>query len=744
MPSSHQGWSFNLRAYDFSSGSDSDNDGDGTVASTNLSAVAHRSPHDQSSTVSDDAQLLRDIDLSSRTDSAAYKPNPWTIAKVNATSRKHHPVDFSAATCSRAPLAKKKPRGKIVEAFEKQCARRTNVPSQHAQQLAIPRTLPPGEVFQPAVASPPSTSLSDRLPPSSARHRNVASQLSACSAVPTLRSSTFTDTRFNQSDQPIVLRSSVLYTQDASSMVPQTPHTMTRSLAPVTPVSMFRSSAPSVSARKNIPISGAHTPSSNVPSNSHRFPDCLDASVGTQSFVRTVTEEEVFSHLTSIPQTPSHPILSDSVSVTKNPTCKIEEIASTSRLGLTPEEIKTSVSSQTSCYARFLRPGVSPQLLYSPHQTVTRPSSFVLKAEDTESTALPRSVVPATFPDTKSSILGQQSSVGRNGTRSPLRNRPTSRISPTNTRLLHYSDQPSPLHVDSPALIEPRSMLAITSTVSLDANTRTVDHLTPARRAPPSAIPLPAQRLYPTGPSSVISSMHTSISDHSPRATKRLHNAKRDAYTAFPTTPDSGWSTLSSTKRPRNEPSRIGDARKSVRSSGRFRLPPSLLPSRDAIPTRQKLRIVTYRPPPPEERHAACKIIVSDDESDEACTRGISAASGSCELMFKRSGRKLDCMSSDTDCVADHFPKHSPAQKSTSARRSPRHKSFPHMVSRAILPSPPTSDPPLPLLDVNEQQKSSSDDLRMEFRTHNLGQRYSATRRAIAKVCLLSIWNTFR
>lgn len=61
-------WSFDLRSCH--------NDGSGTEGS----------PHTEHPT-SEDARLAKELDLSSRYDQAEFKPNPWSIAKVNAGSR---------------------------------------------------------------------------------------------------------------------------------------------------------------------------------------------------------------------------------------------------------------------------------------------------------------------------------------------------------------------------------------------------------------------------------------------------------------------------------------------------------------------------------------------------------------------------------------------------------------------------------------------------------------------------------
>jgi hypothetical protein len=65
-------WSFSLRTGTYADSDDSDSDSDATAIDT---------PSKQT-------QLFKDLDLSSREDTAQYKPNPFSIAKVNAALRK--------------------------------------------------------------------------------------------------------------------------------------------------------------------------------------------------------------------------------------------------------------------------------------------------------------------------------------------------------------------------------------------------------------------------------------------------------------------------------------------------------------------------------------------------------------------------------------------------------------------------------------------------------------------------------
>ncbi|KDQ60445.1 hypothetical protein JAAARDRAFT_205391 [Jaapia argillacea MUCL 33604] len=99
-PSSNSDWSLNFRG----SGYDSDD------------SSASTSPTPECQT--EDARLLHEIDLSIREDTAVYKPNPWSIAKINAASRP--PVDPSKVAQGVAQHKTKAGGLRIVDAFKKQ------------------------------------------------------------------------------------------------------------------------------------------------------------------------------------------------------------------------------------------------------------------------------------------------------------------------------------------------------------------------------------------------------------------------------------------------------------------------------------------------------------------------------------------------------------------------------------------------------------------------------------------------
>ncbi|KIK90636.1 hypothetical protein PAXRUDRAFT_669987 [Paxillus rubicundulus Ve08.2h10] len=77
---------------------------------------------------SDDTRALQEMDLSSRQETVEYRPNPWSIAKINAVSRASLPRLTQDKPRARTPP--KPPTKRIMEALKKQAARNAR-PIQH-------------------------------------------------------------------------------------------------------------------------------------------------------------------------------------------------------------------------------------------------------------------------------------------------------------------------------------------------------------------------------------------------------------------------------------------------------------------------------------------------------------------------------------------------------------------------------------------------------------------------------------
>lgn len=123
-------WTFSHRRnFGVCSISDSDDDGE-----RNPGGAGTRSHLSSSAWLEDE--------LARREDSAPYKPNPWSIARVNAATRPQQP-SATVKSASREPVAKKPPQGAIVDAFKKQTRKptRPSVPANLPKNPLQNRTL---------------------------------------------------------------------------------------------------------------------------------------------------------------------------------------------------------------------------------------------------------------------------------------------------------------------------------------------------------------------------------------------------------------------------------------------------------------------------------------------------------------------------------------------------------------------------------------------------------------------------
>jgi hypothetical protein len=149
-------WSFNLRTLHPDDSDDSDSE-------------------PQPTAVSDETQLLKDLDLSSRQESVDYKPNPWNIAKINAASRPNRPSIVTAPANANVVTTKKKlksPKGRIVDSFKKQANRPSSSTCAKLKGAAVLKPVVQTSVLAPirstdsarkAHALVPSSALNDKL-----------------------------------------------------------------------------------------------------------------------------------------------------------------------------------------------------------------------------------------------------------------------------------------------------------------------------------------------------------------------------------------------------------------------------------------------------------------------------------------------------------------------------------------------------------------------------------------------------
>lgn len=132
-PKADSCWSLSLRGRGCNDGYSSDDeseDGDKTALTTGS---------DGPSPTSDEARLLGELDLASRADAAAYKPNPWSIAKVNASARPSKPL---AATHKKSkPSSKATAKATVLDLLRTQPKKKHALPRTTAS-AAVTVTVP--------------------------------------------------------------------------------------------------------------------------------------------------------------------------------------------------------------------------------------------------------------------------------------------------------------------------------------------------------------------------------------------------------------------------------------------------------------------------------------------------------------------------------------------------------------------------------------------------------------------------
>jgi hypothetical protein len=120
-------WSFSLRSATGFSGDAESDDNEENVGD------ARTSLH-----LSSNSRALQQIDLAAREDSAQYRSNPWSIAKVNAATRPRQP-NATVKPVSERPVTKKPPQGTIVDAFKRR-AQKPNTTTKSSAQANWRRT----------------------------------------------------------------------------------------------------------------------------------------------------------------------------------------------------------------------------------------------------------------------------------------------------------------------------------------------------------------------------------------------------------------------------------------------------------------------------------------------------------------------------------------------------------------------------------------------------------------------------
>ncbi|KAF9029116.1 hypothetical protein BDZ89DRAFT_1159973 [Hymenopellis radicata] len=138
------GWAFNLRTYK-NGCDDSDSDSDANDGP----AVGH-----------EDTRLLNDLDISTREETVVYKPNPFSIAKINAAARnaRESPTKKKPVKKVVDAAAKGKPNA-IAQAFQRQAEKATKTTTNINNPLpnaapSIPNSAPSIACPAPSISNP--------------------------------------------------------------------------------------------------------------------------------------------------------------------------------------------------------------------------------------------------------------------------------------------------------------------------------------------------------------------------------------------------------------------------------------------------------------------------------------------------------------------------------------------------------------------------------------------------------------
>ncbi|EED84514.1 predicted protein [Postia placenta Mad-698-R] len=657
-------WSYNLRSYDFSD-DDSDASEDAEVTTS------------RENPCSDDGQ--HDLDISSRVDTAQYKSNPWSIAKVNAACRKSVPVRSTPQTAPR--IAAKKPHignKSTVSSVTQMSSTAPRKPNQRSLVKRKPHT--PAQRVVPAVSL-----LSSVFGPSS---NAIAPQKQPTYPILALDPSAPNGTSV-ANDDLVSLPMERLGQESASQMLPssgastpcksQTTYELSGVQTP-----QFQAHIPPVYT-----LNARIDPAQEVSSSSYGSVSglLLPASLSVSTPNGLVMDKTYPSHS----QSPS--VQSQGA---KNDAPKVYH----------PQQI-THIHTDDTQNTPHTHGA-------NQHDLLERKAIHSVLASRAEPQRLIDKLLPATphREGTVASAKRPQRSV-HEASSSPMSNGhirrdvrnidkgPKMSISP-----VHMPHIAQKMTQSSSPLRGPDSRHGVSPTV---ASISHINAARPSSRTSPADIPAPRRHM----------AMETMISPAHKRTASPLNvsvaPAKRDAYAAFPTSPDAAWSTLPPPKKPRVAPAPAGK----VRESGTFRLP--LAHARAPEPVAQKTRVVTYLPPP----RKAPSPHVTTGTRDEEGSRYPSPPGSELDVPPMSRARAPDA-GHDAD-------KHAPAARSAPSR--------PHPASRTALPSPPPSDPPEAAPPAAEDTQQDTD-VRAHFDMRDLRQRYTLVRRRVAERKRLSaeVW----
>lgn len=585
-PKTDSCWSLSLRGRGCNDGYSSDDeseDGDKTALTTGS---------DGPSPTSDEARLLGELDLASRADAAAYKPNPWSIAKVNASARPSKPL---AATHKKSkPSSKVTTKATVLDLLRTQ-PKKKNAPPRTTASSAV--TAP--KAFE-SVAEPSLSNTHSDCNPEDGAH------------IPS------DETLVDVSYQPDVL------VKPGKSPLVHSPTTIT----------------PSSAARRldfGADSHGFVTRTDNV--NRHPAAGFPDGSPGpTQSATTSRTVSGLLGH--RIAPDGSH--ISAPAGNCSIPTSNSPLLRDSPR-----QDLRSALFKQP-------RPAARPTDTVGPHPAGTRPAATVLPSSSyqgvttSRSPGKPQLFLRSVFPlgvkrihftaynqhhqhqytglpeqqpwkrEWRSPDLHSLPSQGKTFHQTPptqqmppvLPKREYSPILPDAPAYNHSRDQPQGAEVTNhPKPWLQRAMNASTTSHPSRTSATTIPppvkmRPRPIRRSPSPSPPLPPfPRYCPSPPARRREQQHDLFASKKPQP-------KRDAYDAFGS-PHASWSTL-----PAKKPRATGKDKTRDVASGKFKIPPKLaLASKGRFAREEagkengalgqacgstRRRVTTYLPPPPK------------------------------------------------------------------------------------------------------------------------------------------------
>ncbi|TDL24578.1 hypothetical protein BD410DRAFT_896770 [Rickenella mellea] len=541
-------WSFNLRCGDYD---DSESDDDTDPPST--------------TSESSDARLIKELDFGSREDTAVFKANPWSIARVNAASRPQNVSGPQYGQQGQVQTTQKngaKLRGPIVDGFEKQAA--TAKPRVRSSSTNLPTPKGSSPILGTVGRSPilEGQNVLQRAPPLFANMiatTRGSSQTSHLYPNTYKKNSNYPKHSAIPQDFSSPIRQDVTRTPICASVGHCTPTTTTdhQNLSQASPNS-GRDLTPQVSATYRIPASPWSQTTSPATSLNDSYPKSNVSS--------TFSTKAKLNIIPTMPEV-SPPVVSHSSPVTRFPSTRLFS-PSTSQVKYQP----TTLTPKSSPLLGDVRPNtLQSNLRNSPfHGNLTLGSP--LRSVDDPNFGMRGGHDPPRYPTEYPKWLMHS-----------LPQKTDDRGEIQNGKIIYD-------------LITEDSPIRELTPVDRVSNLPDTDNDTSDR--------LRAEAFNVNACTSTPNSLHRATSHYpSPQYPKMgpgvplISKPKRDAYDAF-TSDDDTWSTLPSRKKQKS-----GNANNGIKQSGRFRIPLAIPRNTQRTETESKngavkKRVISYNPPP--------------------------------------------------------------------------------------------------------------------------------------------------